>query len=97
MKTLTLNLKAEWYDMIEAGIKTEEYREIKPYWITRICENGDPSRQPIQFDIVNFVYGYTSRSMSFSVESVGMGKGRPEWGAPDDKIVFIIKLKKRIR
>lgn len=35
--TLHLTLKAKWYDMIESGIKTEEYREIKPYWLKRLC------------------------------------------------------------
>lgn len=29
--TLFLPLKAKWYNMIESGEKTEEYREIKPY------------------------------------------------------------------
>ena len=37
MRVLDLPLKKEWYDMIESGIKTEEYREIKPYWIKRFC------------------------------------------------------------
>lgn len=32
MKILDLPLKAKWYDMIESGVKPEEYREIKPYW-----------------------------------------------------------------
>ena len=27
-KTLYLPLKKEWYEMIESGVKTEEYREI---------------------------------------------------------------------
>lgn len=36
MKTLHLPLKAKWYEMIESGVKTEEYREIKPYWENRI-------------------------------------------------------------
>lgn len=30
MKTLHLPLKAKWYEMIENGVKTEEYRE---WWI----------------------------------------------------------------
>lgn len=34
---LYLTLKTEWYNLIESGIKTEEYREIKPYWIKRLC------------------------------------------------------------
>ena len=31
MKTLTLSLKLKWFDMIKAGVKKEEYREIKPF------------------------------------------------------------------
>lgn len=33
MKTLHLNLKRKWFDMISSSYKTEEYREIKMYWI----------------------------------------------------------------
>lgn len=35
-KTLFLPLKAKWYELIEKGIKTEEYREINPHWAKRI-------------------------------------------------------------
>lgn len=38
MKTLYLPLKKEWYEMIEAGIKKEEYREESPYWRRRLIE-----------------------------------------------------------
>lgn len=37
MKILDLVLKGKWYDMIASGEKREEYREIKPYWIKRLC------------------------------------------------------------
>ena len=37
MNKLFLPLEAKWYEMIERGEKTEEYREIKPYWIRRLC------------------------------------------------------------
>ena len=36
MKTLDLVLKKKWYDMIDSGVKTEEYREIKPFWANRL-------------------------------------------------------------
>ncbi len=36
MRILHLVLKRRWYEMIERGEKTEEYREIKPYWTKRI-------------------------------------------------------------
>ena len=34
-KVLTLTVSKKWFDMIVAGEKTEEYREIKPYWVAR--------------------------------------------------------------
>lgn len=34
--TLVLVLKKKWFDMIDSGIKKEEYREIKDYWIRRL-------------------------------------------------------------
>ena len=35
-KVLTLNVSKQWFNMIVAGEKTEEYREIKPYWTSRL-------------------------------------------------------------
>ena len=35
MKTLTLSLKKQWFDMIKDGIKKEEYREIGMFWSVR--------------------------------------------------------------
>lgn len=37
-KTLTLSLKKQWFEMTKAGIKTEDYREINPYWIKRLLD-----------------------------------------------------------
>jgi hypothetical protein len=109
MKTLHLPLKAKWYEMIESGVKTEEYREIKPYWEKRLLKYGDVwgSRKDVirinkksmllfrHYDVVKFSYGYTKRTMTFEIESITIGKGKPEWGAPTED-VFIIKLGKRV-
>ena len=35
-KVLTLTVSKEWFDKIVTGEKTEEYREIKPYWVARL-------------------------------------------------------------
>ena len=113
MKTLHLPLKAKWYEMIESGVKTEEYREIKPYWVKRLCDNWVDKDRFIdcmnnccmnciqtklyniyKYDSVKFSYGYTKRTMIFEIESITIGKGNPEWGAPTED-VFIIKLGKR--
>lgn len=86
-KTLYLPLKKEWYKMIESGVKTEEYREIKPYWTKRIVGHN--------FTHVQFSYGYTNRTMTYELDSITIGKGNPEWGAPAED-VFIIKLGKKV-
>ena len=36
MKNLQLSLKTKWFEMTKSGIKTEDYREITPYWIKRL-------------------------------------------------------------
>jgi len=37
-KILHLTLKKRWFDMILSGEKKEEYRELKPYWISRLVD-----------------------------------------------------------
>lgn len=34
---LIFPLKKEWYEKIESGEKTVEYREVKPYWTKRVA------------------------------------------------------------
>lgn len=36
MTTLHLSLKAEYFNAIKAGTKTEEYRKATPYWRKRL-------------------------------------------------------------
>lgn len=40
-KVLTLTVSKQWFDMIAAGEKNEEYREIKPYWVARLLQNNN--------------------------------------------------------
>ncbi len=40
-KTLHLNVKKKWFDMILSGEKTEEYRDIKESWIRRLFDFSD--------------------------------------------------------
>ncbi len=35
---LTLTVSKQWFDMIAAGEKTEEYRTIKDYWTVRLYD-----------------------------------------------------------
>ena len=108
-KTLKLVLKKKWYDMIASGEKTEEYREIKQYWGKRLTDlpggdylfsyrNGYQSVPFKTFDKVVFYLGYDKDrpSMTFKIKEITIGKGRPEWGAENDKEYYIIKLKERL-
>lgn len=105
--TLHLVLKAKFYEMIASGEKKAEYREINLYWKKRLLDWEYP--QPIAFDFENdegccwgkhdyvcFHRGYTNITMTFELTHILIGKGKPEWGAPKDKPVFIIELGKRI-
>ena len=109
VKILHLPLKAKWYEMQERGEKTEEYRDIVPYWTKRICgcpanidwchEKGATCRgcsvlaqlKPKDYTHVLLRYGYTKRCFIHRIDSITIGRGNPEWGAPTDRDVFIIR------
>ena len=38
MKVLKLTLRRKWHDLILSGEKTEEYREIKPFWLRQLTQ-----------------------------------------------------------
>lgn len=84
--------------MIESGEKKEEYREIKGYWISRICKSKKLRSgfccEDVDTDItrVCFSYGYTKKRMTLPVKRIYIGYGKIEWGAPKLDKVFIIEL-----
>lgn len=105
MKILDLPLKALWYEMIESGIKKEEYREVKSYWSKRLLGFNQPlfshryglvNCNQKGYSHVRFRYGYTKRTVLFKIDEIIIGRGNPVWGAPTDKDVYIIKIGDRI-
>lgn len=104
--TLHLTLEKKWFEMTKSGQKTEDYREIKPYWKSRLLEKTDAR---FGYDLEDFYTGQRYRYRRFThtrlvngygtdkpvivTENLGIsiGRGRPEWGAPEDEDVFIIK------
>lgn len=89
-KILRLTLKKKWFDMIRAGVKKEEYREIKPYWISRlfydgfmldapinsrICVNEYEWRYPKKYSFIEFKNGYGKNAPTMMVEYKGLSKG----------------------
>ena len=91
VKILHLPLKAKWYLMQESGEKTEEYREYNEYWYKRLIDSDKLRAKP--YTHVLFRYGYTKRCFIRRIDSITIGMGKPEWGAPDHP-VFIIKHSK---
>ena len=99
MKTLTLPLKKEWFDLIKAGIKKEEYREINRYWVARLVAAMEPFTGTVlsftDFDRLVFTLGYpkaddTERRLEFKNPKIRIGEGRPEWGAEPGKLYLVI-------
>ena len=103
LKILHLHVDYRWYDMVKSGIKTEEYRINKPYWVNRLTEikygkllfsyrNG---YEPIPFkhyDAVMYYRGYSKERMLLECKGISYDTGNTEWGAPKDEKVFVIKL-----
>lgn len=107
-KVLRLTVCKKWFDMIVAGTKKEEYREIKTYWARRLTTNceclydvavelayGSIVYRP--FTHVLFINGYNKDSprIEKKIESITIGK--PKKGlCPNqwlDTRFFVIKLK----
>lgn len=53
MNILRLTIKKKFFDMIASGDKPEEYRSVKPYWISRLCWHEFRLYKPN--DIINLV------------------------------------------
>jgi len=104
---LRIALKRKWYDMIEAGIKKEEYRTIKDYWMVRLIAGGDPANwtkkdergiQYKEFDLIEFKNGYGHKvpTMYFEFNGIDIGPAVPEWSDNWQGEVFRIKIGKRV-
>lgn len=92
--------------MTRAGIKHEEYREIKPYWIRRLCEDhegcmgGDfmDAHTVKAYTFKKFTYaqirhGYASDAPTIlrRISEIVIDTGNPEWGAEPGKLYFVIR------
>lgn len=101
-KVLHLSVKKQWFDMISAGEKTEEYREIKPYWIQRLTIGYFEVAMNVTLDDilyvkasyrpfthVLFINGYRKDSprIEKEIESITIGKPKKVY-APTSGLVL---------
>lgn len=84
---LTLPIKKKWFDMIVSGEKKEEYREIKPYYDSRL--DYQPSK-----DII-FRNGYSRKSPYLKARvKIKKGFGKERWGAEPEKKYYVLEIVK---
>ena len=93
---LVLPIKRKWFDMILAGEKTEEYREIKPYWTKRfktiglLDDVGTPTNNKA---LVPFRNGYGKDAPEFkSWVRLYIDDGIPEWGAEPKTMYYVLVI-----
>ena len=81
---LQLSLKTKWFEMTKSGIKTEDYREITPYWFGRLFEDAHKSksirqeacdnfRNPNSATNWNFKKGYYFKFKEFTQNTMTLG------------------------
>ena len=88
-KTLHLNLRRKWFDMILSGEKKEEYRDMTNYWKTRmntVMGNG--------VETITFSNGYKKDRPQFVIELlyISIRTGLIDWGAEKGKLYFVLHL-----
>ncbi len=93
---LILPIKKKLFDMILSGEKYEEYREIKPYYQSRLRNEWflDQYGLPILHQgRVLFRNGYAGNSPTFeALCSLDIKTGRPEWGAEPGKEYYVLTI-----
>lgn len=93
---LHLNLDFKWYQLIETGVKMEDYRAIKPFY-NRIFVNGKIKVKGKYYHptdvVICFSNGYAPnrKQMQFWCSGLRIGVGKSEWGARENE-EYIIKI-----
>jgi hypothetical protein len=88
---LTLPIKRRWFDLIEAGIKTEEYRDIKPYYDVRFHSIGTDA-------VIRLRAGYSRTAPTLECQvSIRKGTSRPEWGAVAGIKYYVLTINKILK
>lgn len=89
---LTLPIKKKWFDMITSGEKKEEYREIKPYYHSRMKKAFGVDYKDKKTE-VKFVNGYGNNKPTIVCEvKLRIGQGKEEWGAEPNKKYYILEI-----
>ena len=99
--TLHLPISEPWFSKILSGEKLEEYRDCKPFYESRLSIKivSGTGKTPVPYGnwpkVLHLTngYGHHRPQLWVHIEEIAIGKGKPEWGAPEED-VFIITLGK---
>lgn len=90
---LTLPIKKKWFDMIKSGEKKEEYREIKPYYMSRFSRFDVRADYYQPMGEVIFRNGYSKNSPSIKCKcEIAYDYGKEEWGAEPNELYYVLKI-----
>lgn len=84
MRNLQLSLKKQWFDLTKSGVKTEDYRDITPYWFKRLFEtiiDDNSIEQSLEYilegydlDFINNICGYQPKQFITNIMTLGYPK-----------------------
>ncbi len=98
-------IKQHWFDrLIDCRVPKSSFLATRYFGLDRSTPQVHNLKEDFEgewllfkeFDAVRFRRGYTKTTMLFEIKRISIGLGNPQWGAPKDKEVFIIKLGNRI-
>lgn len=86
---LQFSLKSKWFEMTKMGIKKEDYRELTPYWCSRLMTfDGEHKPQSFWINIASgFAKGYFYHRVDFKKYQINkMTLGYPK-STDEEKIL----------
>lgn len=108
-ETLRLQIKKEFLNQILSGEKTEEFRDVTDFYISRLCvldSEGNPQEDPNnpggvlckQYETVTFVSGYKKNAVEtvYKLSRVAYEQFVDEKGNVTEDSTFTLYLGERI-
>jgi len=70
-EVLKIVIKGEWFDLISSNKKKIEYREVTPFWISRLYDKNGKKRT---YQLIEFINGYNKDARRMISEYNGFNK-----------------------
>lgn len=91
-RVLKIPLRKSVFNSVEHNLVTEHYREISDFWTHRFYRLNGEGRGYNMLEFVDGFQGVAPRSILREFLSLRIGRGKPKWGAPWNRDVYIISF-----